>query len=157
MSNEKLIVDDNNSGGYFVCHCEECGHIFSSEQSDGCTPNGYDGDYSDMLCPKCGAIDPPEAKNIGAIWNYQQRIINQQKYSIVSHLIKPKPAPEDQLCEIVRLASELRSKGIIAKYIIEDDFVIIYKFKNEDGEYFYLDSKYGDCITDLRKALEEGF
>lgn len=63
----KNFVTDDNTGGHFVAHCSECDHVFNS----GVVPilhSGDSGDYQDMTCPECFAIDPPEAENIGLVW-----------------------------------------------------------------------------------------
>lgn len=70
------FVTDDNTGGYFVAECEECGLIFNSGNAGGSEPIADTGDYGDVLCPGCNAIDPPECDNPNAVWNAQQEVIN---------------------------------------------------------------------------------
>jgi len=71
------FVTDDNTGGYFVMDCEECGHIFNSGGAPGGGPIADTGDYGDCYCPNCEAADPAEADNPGRVWNAQQARINQ--------------------------------------------------------------------------------
>lgn len=78
---DRNYVTEDNTGGYFLCHCE-CGHMFSSGSADGGHAIADTGDYEDIICPKCGNIDPPEADNINIAWNFQQRKIDALKREI---------------------------------------------------------------------------
>jgi hypothetical protein len=66
------FVTDNNSGGYFVIECQECGAVFPSQQADGGGPIADTGDYYDAICPHCGEEGPEECDNVGLAWNVQQ-------------------------------------------------------------------------------------
>lgn len=76
MSNERDYVNEDNTGGYFLCHCE-CGHIFSSGRADGGDAIADTGDYDDIRCPECQFLDPPEAEDVNVVWNFQQRRIEE--------------------------------------------------------------------------------
>lgn len=80
MSIDKTdFVTDDNTGGYFVCECECCGHVFSSEHASGGAPLADSGDYDDIRCPKCDDIAPPGCENPERVWNVQQEKINNLK------------------------------------------------------------------------------
>ncbi|MGB8663883.1 MAG: hypothetical protein WCD24_03840 [Serratia inhibens] len=66
------FVTDNNSGGYFVIECQECGAVFPSQQADGGGQIADTGDYNDAICPHCGEEGPEECDNVGLAWNVQQ-------------------------------------------------------------------------------------
>lgn len=71
------FVTDNNSGGYYLAECDNCGAIFPSQQSDGGQQIAETGDYDDCLCQHCGHVDPEECYNANLAWNVQQlKIIN---------------------------------------------------------------------------------
>ncbi|MBN5198729.1 hypothetical protein JY494_04315 [Serratia marcescens] len=65
-------VTDNNSGGYFVIECQECGAVYPSQQADGGGQIADTGDYNDAICPHCGEEGPEECENVGLAWNVQQ-------------------------------------------------------------------------------------
>lgn len=65
-------VTDNNSGGYFVIECQECGAVYPSQQADGGGQIADTGDYNDAICPHCGEEGPEECDNVGLTWNVQQ-------------------------------------------------------------------------------------
>ncbi len=69
-------VTDDNSGGYFVVECGNCGEIFPSQKLDGGGAIADTGDYGDSYCPHCNAVDPDECDNAGLVWNIQQAKIN---------------------------------------------------------------------------------
>lgn len=71
---DRDMVNEENTGGYFLCHCE-CGHIFSSGSANGGGAIADTGDYDDISCPECRAIDPPDADDVNVVWNFQQRRI----------------------------------------------------------------------------------
>lgn len=66
------FVTDNNSGGYFVIECQECGAIYPSQQADGGGQIADTGDYNDAICPHCGEEGSEECENVGLAWNAQQ-------------------------------------------------------------------------------------
>lgn len=66
------FVTDNNSGGYFVIECQECGAVYPSQQADGGGQIADTGDYYDAICPHCGEEGPEECENVGLAWNVQQ-------------------------------------------------------------------------------------
>lgn len=66
------FVTDNNSGGYFVIECQECGAVYPSQQADGGGQIADTGDYDDAICPHCGEEGPEECDNVGLAWNVQQ-------------------------------------------------------------------------------------
>ncbi|MDF1895124.1 hypothetical protein [Rahnella contaminans] len=66
------FVTDDNTGGYYVAECEECGQIFPSQTCDGGEQIADSGDYGDCYCPHCGFIDPLECDNANLVWNVQQ-------------------------------------------------------------------------------------
>lgn len=70
------FVTDNNTGGHFVCECQNCGEVFNSQNMDGGEPNADAGDFGDCYCPKCGQVDPEECTNANLVWNVQQKKIN---------------------------------------------------------------------------------
>jgi hypothetical protein len=71
------FVTDDNTGGYYVAECEECGQIFPSQTCEGGGQIADTGDYDDCYCPHCGFIDPLECDNANLVWNVQQlKIIN---------------------------------------------------------------------------------
>lgn len=65
-------VTDNNSGGYFVIECQECGAVYPSQHADGGGQIADTGDYNDAICPHCGEEGPEECENVGLAWNVQQ-------------------------------------------------------------------------------------
>ncbi|MFS7304934.1 hypothetical protein [Rahnella inusitata] len=74
------FVTDDNTGGYYVAECEECGQIFPSQTCDGGEQIADSGDYGDCYCPHCGFIDPLECDNANLVWNVQQlKIVNLTK------------------------------------------------------------------------------
>ncbi|HDG0630456.1 TPA: hypothetical protein PFA69_004598 [Serratia marcescens] len=66
------FVTHNNTGGYFVIECQECGAVYPSQQADGGGQIADTGDYDDAICPHCGEEGPEECENIGLVWNVQQ-------------------------------------------------------------------------------------
>lgn len=77
MDIEKLgMVTDDGTGGYYVCECGNCGHVFSSENALGGGALADTGDYDDIYCPSCNEIDPDECENPEKVWNIQQARIN---------------------------------------------------------------------------------
>ena len=71
------LVTDDNTGGYYVAECEECGKIFPSQNCDGGGQIADTGDYGDCYCPHCGHVDPEVCENANLVWNVQQlKIIN---------------------------------------------------------------------------------
>lgn len=75
-SGGKDLVTDDNSGGYYVCECENCGHVFSSEHANGGGSIADTGDYNEIRCPQCDDIEPPQCENVEKVWNIQQLKIN---------------------------------------------------------------------------------
>lgn len=77
------FVTDNNTGGYFVMECQNCGEVFNSKHCNGGEANADAGDYGDCYCPHCGEVDPMECDNANLVWNVQQKKINQlnQKFA----------------------------------------------------------------------------
>ena len=74
------FVTDDNTGGYYVAECEECGNIFPSQTCDGGEQIADTGDYGDCYCPLCGHVDPQECDNANLVWNVQQlKIVNLTK------------------------------------------------------------------------------
>ena len=74
------FVTDDDTGGYYVAECEECGQIFPSQTCDGAEQIADSGDYGDCYCPHCGFIDPLECDNANLVWNVQQlKIVNLTK------------------------------------------------------------------------------
>lgn len=69
-------VTDDNSGGYYVVECQECGAVYPSQQSGGGGQIADTGDCDDSYCPHCGYVDPDECDNVGLVWNVQQAKIN---------------------------------------------------------------------------------
>ncbi|WP_208759811.1 hypothetical protein [Yersinia mollaretii] len=69
-------VTDDNTGGYFVVECENCGEVFPSQKLGGGGAIADTGDYDDAYCPHCNAVDPDECYNAGLVWNIQQAKIN---------------------------------------------------------------------------------
>lgn len=70
------FVTDDNTGGYYVCECQNCGEVFSSRDCGGGGQIADTGDYDDAYCPHCGQVDPLECDNSALVWNVQQRKIN---------------------------------------------------------------------------------
>lgn len=70
------FVTDDNTGGYFVCECQNCGEVFNSKDCDGGGANADAGDYGDCYCPHCNQVDPEECDNPNLVWNVQQAKIN---------------------------------------------------------------------------------
>ncbi|CUZ15551.1 Uncharacterised protein [Serratia marcescens] len=66
------FVTHNNTGGYFVIECQECGAVYPSQQADGGGQIADTGDYGDAICPHCGEEGPDECENVGLAWNVQQ-------------------------------------------------------------------------------------
>ena len=66
------FVTDDNTGGYYVAECEECGKIFPSQNCDGGGQIADTGDYGDCYCPHCGHVDPEVCENANLVWNVQQ-------------------------------------------------------------------------------------
>lgn len=70
------FVTDDNTGGYYVCQCQNCGEVFSSRDCGGGSQIADTGDYDDAYCPHCDQVDPLECDNPSLVWNVQQRKIN---------------------------------------------------------------------------------
>ncbi|MFK3927390.1 hypothetical protein ACI2J7_01325 [Serratia bockelmannii] len=66
------FVTHDNTGGYFVIECQECGAVYPSQQADGGGQIADTGDYDDAICPHCGEESPEECENVGLAWNVQQ-------------------------------------------------------------------------------------
>lgn len=73
---ETDYVTDDNTGGYFVVECGNCGEVFPSQKLDGGGAIADSGDYGDTYCPHCNEIEPDECVNVGLVWNVQQAKIN---------------------------------------------------------------------------------
>lgn len=73
---ESGYVTADNTGGHFVCECEQCGSVFNSRDSHGGEPIANAGDHGRTYCPSCGCADPGECCNPNLVWNVQQRKIN---------------------------------------------------------------------------------
>jgi len=73
---KKNFVTSDNTGGYYVCECENCGHVFSSENANGGAPLADSGDYDDIRCPECDYVSPSDCENPNLVWNVQQAKIN---------------------------------------------------------------------------------
>jgi len=73
---KKNFVTADNSGGYYVCECENCGYVFSSENANGGAPLADSGDYDDIRCPECDYVSPSDCENPNLVWNVQQAKIN---------------------------------------------------------------------------------
>ncbi|MGL4755859.1 MAG: hypothetical protein ACRCXB_26175 [Aeromonadaceae bacterium] len=71
------FVTDNNTGGYFVMECQNCGEVFNSKYCNGGEANADAGDFGDCYCPHCEEVDPMECDNANLVWNVQQKKINQ--------------------------------------------------------------------------------
>lgn len=71
------FVTDDNTGGYFVCECQNCGEVFNSKSCNGGESIADTGDYGDCYCPHCGEVDPMECDNPSLVWNVQQKKINE--------------------------------------------------------------------------------
>jgi len=71
------FVTDNNTGGYFVFECD-CGAIGNSST----LAVQYGQDDSACFCPKCGDPDPDECENSAAVWNHQQKKINELRMTM---------------------------------------------------------------------------
>lgn len=69
-------VTDDNTGGYFVVECGNCGEVLPSQKLGGGGAIADTGDYGDSYCPHCNAVDPDECDNVGLVWNIQQAKIN---------------------------------------------------------------------------------
>lgn len=69
-------VTDDNSGGYYVVECQECGEVYPSQECDGGGQIADSGDYNDALCPHCGCESPDECNDTPLAWNVQQAKIN---------------------------------------------------------------------------------
>lgn len=70
------FVTDDNTGGYYVCECQNCGEVFSSRDCGGGGQIADTGDYDDAYCPHCDQVDPLECENPALVWNVQQKKIN---------------------------------------------------------------------------------
>ncbi|MGU5729380.1 hypothetical protein ACV1DR_10660 [Aeromonas jandaei] len=120
------FVTDNNTGGYFVMECQNCGEVFNSKQCNGGESIADTGDYGDCYCPHCGEVDPMECDNANLVWNFQQKKINQlnQKFAELldvqndhHRLVRELDvllngvdgaAPQASLCDLV---AQLKAKG----------------------------------------------
>lgn len=69
-------VTDDNTGGYYVVECQECGEVYPSQECDGGGQIADTGDYNDALCPHCGCESPEECNDTPLVWNVQQAKIN---------------------------------------------------------------------------------
>lgn len=70
------FVTDDNTGGYFVMECQNCGEVFNSKLCNGGESIADTGDYGDCYCPNCWQVDPMECDNANLVWNVQQKKIN---------------------------------------------------------------------------------
>lgn len=71
------LVSHDNTGGYFIVECQECGVVYPSFQCDGGDAIADTGDYNDAICAHCGQESPEECSNVGLVWNTQQLKINE--------------------------------------------------------------------------------
>ncbi|WDG44980.1 hypothetical protein PUP72_13575 [Pseudomonas synxantha] len=71
------LVSHDNTGGYFIVECQECGVVYPSFQCGGGDAIADTGDYNDAICPHCGQESPEECSNVGLAWNTQQLRINE--------------------------------------------------------------------------------
>lgn len=93
-------VADNNTGGYYVVECGNCGEVLPSQRLEDGDAIGHSGEDDDTYCPHCHEVDPDKCNNVGLVWNVQQAKINalitaleaaqkesQQWYSVVEAAI----------------------------------------------------------------------
>lgn len=107
-------VTDNNSGGYFVIECQECGAVYPSQQADGGGQIADTGDYNDAICPHCGEEGPEECENVGLAWNVQQAkiIALLAELEASKQYAKERDAENESLALTVgRLRVELHNEG----------------------------------------------
>ncbi|MGP9420813.1 hypothetical protein ACT3RT_17665 [Ewingella sp. AOP9-I1-14] len=105
------FVTDDNTGGYYVAECEECGQIFPSQNAEGGGPIADSGDYDDCYCPHCGHVDPEECDNANLVWNVQQlKIVNLTKQLEAER--QQREAAEGELAE---LRGEQEPVGLIKR------------------------------------------
>lgn len=71
------LVSHDNTGGYFIVECQDCGVVYPSFQCGGGDAIADTGDYNDATCPHCGRESPEECSNVGLVWNTQQLKINE--------------------------------------------------------------------------------
>ena len=107
------FVTDDNTGGYYVAECEECGKIFPSQTCDGGGEIADSGDYGDCYCPHCGFIDPLECDNANLVWNVQQlKIVNLTKQ------LEAERQRVDAACHDIRIqANDLKSAQTVNKVL----------------------------------------
>lgn len=109
-------VTDNNSGGYFVIECQECGAVYPSQHADGGGQIADTGDYNDAICPHCGEEGPEECENVGLAWNVQQAKI----IALLAELeAKDKRISELELDELAMRASSRAVHEAQDKHIAE--------------------------------------
>jgi hypothetical protein len=128
------FVTDNNSGGYYVIECQECGAVYPSQQADGGGQIADTGDYNDAICPHCGEESPEECENVGLAWNVQQA----QIITLLAEL-------EAKDKRIAELENDLGTKHMRA---VEEALVYATDRASE------LEAKLADLESDL--ALTEG-
>lgn len=69
-------VADNNTGGYYVVECGNCGEVLPSQRLEDGDAIGHSGEDDDTYCPHCHEVDPDKCNNVGLVWNVQQAKIN---------------------------------------------------------------------------------
>ena len=108
------FVTDDNTGGYYVAECEECGNIFPSQTCDGGGQIADTGDYGDCYCPLCGHVDPQECDNANLVWNVQQlKIVNLTKQLEAE---RPQRETADRAAAAERLLRKASDKAFNEQY-----------------------------------------
>lgn len=96
------FVTHDNTGGYFVIECQECGAVYPSQQADGGGQIADTGDYDDAICPHCGEESPEECENVGLAWNVQQ--------AKITVLLAELEAKDKRIGELEFIATEYAGK-----------------------------------------------
>lgn len=81
---EHRYVVDNNTGGYYLVECQNCGDVYPSNECHGGESIADSGDYGDCSCPHCGETEPEECGNAALAWNVQQKRILDLEAEIAS-------------------------------------------------------------------------
>lgn len=142
-------VADNNTGGYFVVECGNCGEVFPSQKLDGDGAIADSGDYGDAYCPHCNETDPDECANVGLVWNVQQAKINA--------LIAQLEAAHKRIAELDNSESQLINERDHAESTINSMFVAVMSEKPEwSNMYQFIDAvdEVEDFVSILKQRAE---
>jgi hypothetical protein len=146
------FVTDDNTGGYFVCKCQNCGEVFNSKDCDGGRQIADTGDYGDCYCPHCGQVDPEECDNPSLVWNVQQAKINR----LMSDVRKRRIAACVAVCEGEEFTTEsLESGAFNLRFLVDRTFSASEAHVVTMGKLMAITKQRDEMLTALELVIEE--